>query len=98
MDVPLDLMPVVEKEADLRFRMLCILYLRLRSQPSSGMMTMLEIQTDMGVEGDALLFATWYLRNKKLVAVNDRSLCAITTEGIDFVEDQLRSAKGKPAS
>lgn len=96
MNISKDLIDAIKEEVEIRFRMLCVLYGRRREDPQSGMMTTLQIQQALEVDGEKLFFATWYLRIKKLVAINDRSAVHITTEGIDYLEEQISRFEAPP--
>lgn len=79
----------VDAETKLRIGMLCVLYSRKRSDPQAGGMTMLDVENVMKVPREQLLFAAWYLKTRKFVLMDDRSLANITAEGIDYLEEQL---------
>jgi hypothetical protein len=84
-----ELIDVVEKESVIRFTVMRALYENKRANPHGGGLTMLQLQNASNVAQDDLAFSSWYLRTKKLMLMNDRSIVDITLEGIDFFEKQL---------
>jgi hypothetical protein len=69
--------------------MLCLLYNQRKLNPIVPSLSILQLERLMFMPREHLEFTVWYLKQKKLVGVDDRSSLTITSEGIDFVEDNL---------
>ena len=52
-------------------------------------LSVLQLENLMFMPREHLEFTVWYLKQKRLVQVDDRSSLTITSDGIDFVEDNL---------
>ena len=81
----------LDGEANRRLGILCLLYGRRRADGDNPGVSVLELEALMGTPREHLLFATWYLREKQFVRLDDRSSLLITAEGVDHVEQNLRS-------
>ena len=76
-------------EHNRRLGMLCLLYNQRKLNPIVPGLSVLQLERLMFMPREHLEFTVWYLKQKKLVGVDDRSSLTITSEGIDFVEDNL---------
>ncbi len=78
--------------ADLRAAVLCILYDRRRARPFRPSMSNRNLEGMLKVTNDELSFALWYLKQRLLVAMDDKSNLQITVEGMDYLEQNPPSA------
>ena len=76
-------------EHNRRLGMLCLLYNQRKLNPIVPGLSVLQLERLMFMPREHLEFTVWYLKQKKLVGVDDRSSLTITSEGIDFVEENL---------
>lgn len=81
----------VDGEANRRLGILCLLYNRRRADGDNPGLSLLELEALMSTPREHLLFASWYLREKQLVRMDERSNLQITAEGVDHVEKNLPS-------
>jgi curved DNA-binding protein CbpA len=79
----------VEGEHNRRLGVLCLLYNQRKLNPVTPGLSVLQLEHLMFMPREHLEFAVWYLRQKRLVQTDDRSSLTITSEGIDYVEDNL---------
>jgi curved DNA-binding protein CbpA len=95
--VPLHLSPEFADEVDdevaRRLSVLCLLYNQRRSNPINPGLTIAQLEEQVGTPRDQLEFSFWYLKQKRLVLADDRSTMTIMTEGIDFIEENLRRSQ-----
>jgi curved DNA-binding protein CbpA len=83
-----DFMDSLEGELNRRLALLAVLYHRRRSRPDMPEVELHEIESRMGFPRDYLDFTIWYLVKKGYVARGDSAQCALTAEGVDFVEKE----------
>jgi curved DNA-binding protein CbpA len=84
----------IDSEANRRLGVLCLLYNRRRSAPDHPGLSVLDLESRMALPREHLEFTVWYLREKGLVRRDDSSSeILISSEGVDFVEANLRSNK-----
>lgn len=76
-------------EHNRRLGMLCLLYNQRKLNPVTPSMTVLQLERLMFMPREHLEFTVWYLKQKKMAQMDDRSALTITSEGIDFVEENL---------
>ena len=76
----------VTTEADRRMAILSILYERRRANPGSPGTPVRVIEAMVNFPAEPMFFALWYLKQRGLVAVDDKSCPVITAEGMDAVE------------
>ena len=81
----------VDGEANRRLGILFLLYRKRRSDPENAGMSLLDLEAIMSTPREHLVFTTWYLREKNLVRLDERSSLMISAEGVDFVEQNLSS-------
>jgi curved DNA-binding protein CbpA len=79
----------VEGEHNRRLGMLCLLYNQRKLNPISPGLSVLQLEHLMFMPREHLEFAVWYLKQKKLIQMDDRSSLIVTSEGIDYVEENL---------
>ena len=84
----------IEAESKIRLGILCLLYARRRANINTASMTLIDLEGVMSIPREHLMFASWYLKSKKLVVIDDRSSLSITSEGVDFLESHLPSHEG----
>jgi curved DNA-binding protein CbpA len=83
-----DFMDNLEGELNRRLALLAVLYHRRRTRPDMPEVELHEIESRMGFPRDYLDFTIWYLVKKGYVARGDSAQCALTAEGVDFVEKE----------
>jgi curved DNA-binding protein CbpA len=76
-------------EHNRRLGVMCLLYNQRKLNPVVPSLSILQLEHLMFMPREHLEFAVWYLKQKKLVQVDDRSSLTITSDGIDFVEENL---------
>lgn len=72
-------------EAGLRAAILCLLYDRRRTRPSSPGLTMRQVEIMVEATAVELTAALWYMKQRALVSSDDKSNMQITVEGMDFL-------------
>ena len=72
-------------EAVLRAAILCLLYDRRRTRPSTPGLTIRQLEVMLEATAVELTAALWYLRHRSLVSSDDKSILQITVEGMDFL-------------
>ena len=70
----------------LRTALLCVLYDRRRLKPFTPSISMRQLESMLEATSDDLNFALWYLKQRGLVMMDDKSSLQITVEGMDFLE------------
>jgi hypothetical protein len=75
-------------EAGLRAAILCLLYDRRRSRPSSPGLNARQIEIMVEATAVELSAALWYLKQRVLVSSDDKSNMQITVDGMDFLVSQ----------
>ena len=73
-------------ETALRAALLCILYDRRRLKPFTPGVSMRLVEGMLETTAEGLNFAIWYLKQRNLVASDDKSNLLITVEGMDYLE------------
>lgn len=71
---------------NLRAALLCVLYDRRRLKPFTPSISMRQLESMLETASDDLNFALWYLKQRALVTMDDKSSLQITVEGMDFLE------------
>jgi hypothetical protein len=79
------------RESGLRSALLCILYDRRRTKPFTPSLSMRNIENTLKATTEELSFVLWYLKQRSLVANDDKSSLQITVEGMDFLENNRPS-------
>ena len=74
------------RETKLRSALLCVLYDRKRKNPFKSSLSMRDVETMFEATNEELFLAIWYLKQKSLVASDDKSSLQITVEGMDHIE------------
>lgn len=82
----------VEGETQRRLCLLCLLYDRRRMKPSTGSLSLRDVESMMAVSSDQLLLSVWYLKQRGYVVSDDKSSMQITVDGMDYLEKNLPSA------
>lgn len=81
----------LESEANRRLGVLCLLYSHRRADSEGPGVSLLQLESLMGIPREHLLFSAWYLREKEFVRFDESSSLLITAAGVDFVEQNLLS-------
>jgi hypothetical protein len=82
----LDFFAALGHETALRAALLCILYDRRRLKPFTPGLSMRQVENMLETTSEGLSFALWYLKQRNLVASDDKSNLQITVEGMDYLE------------
>lgn len=82
----LDFFAALGHETALRLALLCLLYDRRRFKPFTPGLSMRRIENMLETTEEGLSFALWYLKQRNLVASDDKSNLQITVEGMDYLE------------
>ncbi len=82
----LDFFSALGHETALRAALLCVLYDRRRLHPFTPSLSMRRIENMLETTPEGLSFALWYLKQRSLVASDDKSNLMITVEGMDYLE------------
>jgi hypothetical protein len=75
-----------------RSAILCVLYDRRLNHSSVPGLSMRHVETIVNATAEELSSAMWYLKQRGLVASDDKSSVHITVDGMDFLERQKPSA------
>jgi curved DNA-binding protein CbpA len=80
----------LESEHLMRLTVLELLYARRRTERDNPGLSLLDLEALSGIAREHLEFSIWYLTQKKYVTRSDGSMLAITVEGVEHVEANLR--------
>jgi len=80
------------REAARRLAVLCVLYDRRLRNPAAPSLSMRDLELMMEATASELGSAMWYLKQRGLVASDDKSSLQITVDGMDFLESKKPSA------
>ncbi len=83
----------IDGEANRRMGVLCLLYNRRRTHLDEPGMSVLELESLMACPREHLMFALWYLKEKKYVRQDEHSNFVISGDGVDYVEEHLPKNK-----
>jgi len=81
------------KEGGRRTAILCVLYDRRLARPSAPGLSMRHLAVIVDATASELSSATWYLKQRGLVASDDKSSMHITVDGMDFLESKNPSVE-----
>lgn len=81
----------VEGEKNRRLGVLSLLYHHRRINDDNPGVSLLELEQRMALPREYLTFTLWYLRSRGFVTFADNSDYAVTAEGVDYTEGQLRT-------
>lgn len=76
------------RESILRSAILCVLYDRRRTKPSSPSLSMRQLESIVEATETELATSMWYLKQRGLVASDDKSSLHVTVDGLDFLENK----------
>ncbi len=74
------------RDSLLRAAILCVLYDRRRTKPSTPSLSMRHLELIVEATAAELSSALWYLKQRGLAASDDKSSLQITVDGMDFLE------------
>ena len=80
----------LEGEHNRRSGILTLLYSHRRLNPDHPDVSLLQLETWMVLPREHLMFAVWYLRSRGFIAEVESNNLAITADGVDNLESQLR--------
>lgn len=78
----------LNKEMHRRMAVLCVLYDQRRRQPDTPSLTFRELEGLMDITSGELSFSMWFLKQRGLAGVDDKSAIQITVSGMEFLEGQ----------
>ena len=81
----------VDGEKNRRLGVLSLLYHHRRINVTKAGVSLLELEQRMALPREYLEFTLWYLRARGLVTFEDNSDYAVTADGVDYAEGQLRT-------
>jgi hypothetical protein len=73
------------RDGALRAALLCVLYDRRRTRPFTPSLSMRHLELLLDATTEELSFALWYLKQRSLVASDDKSSLQITVDGMDYL-------------
>jgi curved DNA-binding protein CbpA len=76
------------REALRRVAVLCVLYDRRLTKPSTPSLSMRHLEIIVDATAAELSSALWYLKQRGLAASDDKSSLQITVDGMDFLENK----------
>ena len=79
----------VDSEIARRLAILCLLYKQRKLDPIYPGLSVSQLEELTLTPREHLEFSFWYLKQKRLVLSDDRSVLTIMFEGIDFIEEHL---------
>jgi curved DNA-binding protein CbpA len=79
----------IDGESNRRMGLLCLLYHRRRVNADEPALSLLQLENMMISAREHLLFTVWYLKDKGYVRQTENSGFAITSAGVDHVENGL---------
>jgi curved DNA-binding protein len=82
----------IDGEGNRRLGLLCLLYHRRRMNAEEPGLSLLELEQMMSSAREHLVFTVWYLKDKSYVRQTEDSSYAITSAGIDHVEQNIPKA------
>ena len=82
----LEFFPALGHGTALRLAVLCVLYDRRRLKPFTPGVSLRMVENMLECTAEGLNFALWYLKQRNLVASDDKSNLQITVEGMDYLE------------
>ena len=71
------------RDAGLRAALMCILYDRRRTKPFTPSLSLRHVEGLLDATTEELNFALWYLKQRMLVGMDDKSSLYITVDGMD---------------
>ena len=79
----------IDGESNRRMGLLCLLYHSRRVNQDDPGLSLLELETKMTSAREHLVFTVWYLKDKGYLRQTEDSSYAITSAGVDHVEQRL---------
>ena len=80
-----------ETEQIVRLTVLEVLYTKRRLEPANPGIFYRDFETLIGRPQEHLEFTIWYLKQKQLVIVDDKSCLVLTVDGAEYLEQSYRS-------
>jgi hypothetical protein len=81
------------RDTVLRSAVLCVLYDRRRTRPFTPALSLRHLESLLDATTEELNFALWYLKQRSLVAMDDKSSLQITVDGMDYLANSSPSAE-----
>jgi hypothetical protein len=75
------------RDTHLRVALLCVLYDRRRSKPFTPALSMRHLENMFSATSVELNFALWYLKQRDMVVMDDKSSMQITVDGMDYLQN-----------
>jgi curved DNA-binding protein CbpA len=82
------------RDTGLRSALLCVLYDRRRTKPFTPALSLRHLESLLDTTTEEMNFALWYLKQRNLVVMDDKSSMQITVDGMDFLANSNPSAEG----
>ena len=76
-----------EGETNRRLGVLCLLYAQRRRFPDHPSIALTDLEALMSIPREYLEFALWYLKQKKMIEMDQGADFSLTAAGVDFVEE-----------
>lgn len=76
-----------EGEMNRRLGVLCLLYAQRRRFPDHPSIALIDLEALMSIPREYLEFALWYLKQKKMIEMDQGADFSLTAAGVDFVEE-----------
>lgn len=76
-----------EGEMNRRLGLLCLLYAQRRRFPDHPSIALMDLEALMSIPREYLEFALWYLKQKKMIEMDQCADFSLTAAGVDFVEE-----------
>jgi curved DNA-binding protein CbpA len=72
-----------------RLCLLCVLYDRRRAKPATPSLSVRGVEGIVAATSEEIQFSVWYLKQKGLVASDDKSNIYITVQGMEYLESNM---------
>lgn len=82
-----DFLDGVGGEVNRRLAVLSLLYRKCRANVNNRQVSLGELEIQMGCPREYLDFTIWYLRSKKYVTQEDNGELALSSSGVDYIEE-----------
>lgn len=87
----LRLFDALGRDTALRTALLCVLYDRRRTKPFTPSLSMRHLENTITATMEEFGLALWYLKQRGLIANDDKSSLQITVDGVDYLENNRPS-------
>lgn len=84
----------IRQEGTRRMALLCVLYDHRRRHPARPSLSYRELEQLLAMSTDEMTFTLWFLKQRNLASVDDKSSVQITADGMEYLEGQALDAAG----